>query len=415
MKRPHRKRIDYSDWTVEQHEVHLRTHEPYLTQYAQYNSKSIDSFIKEYAKKKHELFLNREKYLESYETHRTQFINTAEEYIDMILQKKLFNLQCKWQAGLIDLPLIDISRDFEYMEKDIRNCPLIAPITPEEIELCIQFLNEEIDYSNGGSPPYSDSWQCYEEFKNQLLYDDYQDNVADGDMPVEFPKNIYCSDLPDFYLFFDTYQNTAGLLRLPDIRAQNERLYLKEGYRLKREQEVEADKASGKWVAPKPHDPNDDLPYLYSFSNELDTFIEASEDEGTKEVFNLYDNFMGKGHYSGRNESVTDAVYFLQEFNQDIAIEAASDWRDAIILTARRFKQQKIAEVLPYAYATYMLEFDEDKPIKQLIAERIERYKQTPIKDDDHDHQMNVMVKDIFLNGRESLTGRRDFDLLGEE
>ena len=37
MKRTPKIKIDYTGWTVEQHEEHLRTHPPYLAEYEKYN------------------------------------------------------------------------------------------------------------------------------------------------------------------------------------------------------------------------------------------------------------------------------------------------------------------------------------------------------------------------------------------
>ena len=145
MKRTPKKRIDYSDWTEEQHAEHLRTHETYLAHYEQFNPKSVEEFITKYATMKFDMFESKEINRQNYENHQTQFLSLADAFIDMILQKKLFNLQCQWRARLIELPLVDTYRDFTFWEKHIRHCPFIPPITQDEIDLCARFLKEEID------------------------------------------------------------------------------------------------------------------------------------------------------------------------------------------------------------------------------------------------------------------------------
>ncbi len=196
MKRTPKKWIDYTDWTVEQHIEHLRTNPDYLAYYAKFNPDSIESFIKEYAINKHRDYKNEEYYKDLYESYQTRFLHHAERYLEQILQKKLFNLQCQWRACQIELPLVDIIADFGYWSSNILICPFIPPITEAEIDLCIRFLHESIDWGNCNDCYVEDIWQDYDGFKNQIFVDDHE-----GEPEAEALKSWNCVELPDLYQF----------------------------------------------------------------------------------------------------------------------------------------------------------------------------------------------------------------------
>ena len=417
MKRTPKKRMDYTGWTEEQHAEHLKTHPPYLEYYTKFSSTSIEYFIESYASQKLNMFEKRDDYEEAYETHQTQFLTDAERFIDAILQKKLFNLQCQWRAGLINLPLVETSEDFFHWAKEIRQCPFIPPITPDELELCMNYLKEELDFSDVEIYQQSE-WQDYAKMKNQMLVDEYEENKEeddndeeeDDDLKTELFKPYQCQIYPDIYRFFDTFQNTANLLRLPDIRGEKEKIYKEEGYRIEKQKEEDELKAKGEWKEPEPGEPYVHRPLLYPHSD-LPDFVEAVEDDATKEVFKAYSFVQRIGTYSKEcDEEIDECIEFLRSFEEEIPIEASSDWESAILLTVRKFKQLKTLEMLPYAYETYMLEFDDDVPFEQIMAERVSRYHYDYKAQKDYLYESRLRSKRYILDGREALDGVRDFN-----
>ena len=216
MRKPRHEPIDYSTWTLEQFTEELKTKQEYLDYFEKFDPNSIDAFIDEYAPKKYQMFQNQESYKSGTEYFKSRFINLADEYIDMILQKKLFNLQCEWRAGLIQLPLVRICKDFEYWSRHIRACPFIPIVTPEEIDLCISFLKEEYD-EYADAIIIGNKWQYYELFK----YGESQEEDNNEDA-----EEVSTTSMPPLYQYFDLYQNTAGLINLPDVRGEKEDMYL---------------------------------------------------------------------------------------------------------------------------------------------------------------------------------------------
>jgi hypothetical protein len=409
MKRTPKKWIDYTDWTVAQHAEHLRTETAYLDYYTQFDPKSIDKFIEGYAKTKHEWYKSEGRYKDEYESHQTRFMELADAYIDCILQKKLFNLQCQWRACLVELPLVDFIGDFEYWENHIRACPFLPIITEEEIDLCIRFLHEDLDDSN--DPYFDQKWQDYDRFKNQEFVDDHED-----DEDIELPDGFNCAYLPDLYMFFDTYQGTTGLMDLPNIRGEKEAVYKTKGLDIRYKERVAASRAAGTYKEPPPPEldeagnvkPYVHIPSLYAFQPEK--FIEAVEDERTKSLFKYY-TYSRQGMYDLNYDGLEDDLDFLQEFDEPVPIEAYSDWRFAIKIAVYRFKQKKAAEMLPYAYDSYLLEFDDDEDLDTMIARRVANH-QYDNKYQSYDELLEN--KKEFLDGREALTGKRDFNYLAD-
>lgn len=410
--RPKKNRVDYTGWTIEQHKEYLRTEEVYLNYYSQYDPDSIEEFISQYANEKHRLYGNEAFYVDRYESHQTEFLSLADDYIDKILQKKLFNLQCQWRACLVELPFIDIIADFDYWSSYtvIRSCPFIPPITEEEIELCTRYLKEKIDWS---LDRYGDEehYQTYDRFKNQLFYDEHE-----GEPEAEALSGWDCVEMPGLYRYFDTYQGTSGLINLPNIRGEKEKEYIKKGSQLAYEERVAAMKAAGTYKTHKWEETDEDgnpIPYIYIPSLSAynpSQFIEATEDERTKTLFKAYAHSRKLGmnlNYDGMD----DDLDFLQAHDEPIRIDAHDDWRIAIRLATYRFKQNKAAEMLPYAYDSYLLEFDDEMDVNEIIANRVANF-QYPKEDKYNLHERLMYEKEEFLNGREALTGRRDFDYL---
>jgi hypothetical protein len=405
MKRTPKIKIDYTDWTVEQHAEHLRTHPSYAAEFAKYDPKGLEEFIQRYAKTKFEAFKERVLYQQHYEEHQTQFLILADRYLDMILMKKLFNLQCQWRANKIKLPLVEACFDFKYWEEHIRSCPFIPPITEAELALCVAYLRSEIDFSDDSSSDlhFPHGWQDYEKFKNQLIVDAHEVAIAEGLSPtVDLPKSYDCQHIPSFYTFFDDQQGTDHLIHLTDVRGKLEEKYMdahSEAYRENRRKELEA-----KGETEPEYTGREYLPTLMAYHAAFPDFIEVAEDDESKEVLKHY------YHYFPRYDDDSEDDYeYLKTIDEPVQMIADEDWRFSLKVSVMWFKQSKAIEVLPYAYETYLMEFEEDLPLEQLIDERVARYK---FDKEDKNYVMEIIniYKKRILDGREILDGVRDFN-----
>ena len=356
MKRQPRDIPNYENWSVEDFANDLRTNERYKAFFSNYNEQSVDEFIKSYAKDKKKLHDRKEVHYKNAEFYRTEYLGEAESFLKIILQKKLFNLQCLWRANQIDLPFIEYTRDFQYFVSNIWQCPFIDPITETEVEIAIRFLREEQDYTD----PYFEYWQDYDGFK--IWLNEREKDEADF---KDLSEVYYSSSevMPFFYFYYDKCMKTSYLMNLPDIRWEKEKYYL-EAVREKNARIYEEQLASGEV---KPFG----LPSIYNYDE--DEFVAACEDEVTKELYEI-DSYEIK--YSIRDELKEDIIFLLQrrKMGEVIAFEQHEDWFESVSQTVRNVKRRKTAEMLPYAYQTYMLEFEDDD-LEAVKLRRIARFK----------------------------------------
>ena len=407
MKRKHVQSMNYTDWTEDQHREYLRTNDRYLAYYAQHNPLSIDRFIQEYAAIKYDIFKNMNSYKNAYEQHKMQFLSDADRYIDIILQKKLFNLQCQWRSGLVQLPLVDIGADFIYWQHHIRSCPFITPITPEELDICISFLKEETDHSEALFGEYMD-WQNYQGYKNHRQYLRQQKSGNQGEAPVSLYESAI---MPDIYTYFDKAQHTISWLDLPNVRGEKEAVYLAEGYKIKYDTLKEQLKSESDWLnlidESTSKEPSDVRPGLHAF-DPMD-FVKMTEDTDTQEAFTYYNHQRRLGHWKEQDDETHMYFDFLKAFDEPIRIEGHDNWRTALAMSARHFKQNKIAEMLPYAYDSQAFVFNGEVDEDKILAERVARFK---YNENDHYYKVLKLQKETFLAARQALDGANDFDYL---
>ncbi len=405
MNRKHVQSMNYTDWTEEQHREYLTSHERYLAYYAMHNPLTINRFIIEYAAIKQEIFINIGTYKNAYERHKMQFLSDADRYIDIILQKKLFNLQCQWRAGLVQLPFVDICADFVYWQHHIRSCPFIAPITPEELDICIGFLKEHIDHSEALFGEFSD-WQNYQGYKNYRLQLQ-NPNAKTKYLTIHYDSAV----IPDIYNYFDKAQHTVSWLDLPDKRGQKEEIYIREGYKIKYKNLKEKLKTESDWAnlanEETLEEASDSQPGLYAF-DPID-FIKIAEDAETQEAFKYYFHQRRLGHWKEEDDETQMYFDFLKAFDEPIRIDGHENWRTALALSARRFKQNKIAEMLPYAYDSHTFEFNGEVNEDKILANRVARFK---YNENDHYYKVLKLQKETFLAARQALDGKSDFDYL---
>ena len=398
MKRKPRTVIDYSSWTLEQFKEELKTKQEYLDYYNQFDPESIDTFIDAYAPIKLQMHQNKSGNKYGTEWYKGRFLELADKYIDIILQKKLFNLQCEWRAGLIDLPMVSISRDFDYWSRHIRACPFIPLVTPEEVDLCKSFLEQEYDFY-ADAPMIGNKWQDYETFKYYESEDGDSDEAERGEY-----SGLFTSNLPAFYAYFDTYQNTSSLINLPDVRGDKEDTYINLAYHIER---IEKEKLEEN--TPKVEMPGETVvrelskPTLHSGSQYIKTFVDAVENPESKEAHEYYyDNY-----HLDRDYEFEECFFYLRDFKEPFPIEAHEDWREAIQLMLQRQTQLRAADLLPYVYETYLMEFDEPHNFKKIMADKIARHKY-----DTDDSLLNLIehYKRLILKGRKALREEENFD-----
>ncbi|NEW84537.1 MAG: hypothetical protein GZ094_19525 [Mariniphaga sp.] len=307
-----------------------------------YSAISISGFINSFARQKISLAQSYEYYERLYnenETLELGFQNRAEELLDIILQKKLFNMQLLWRAGKLNIEGVDIAYDFEFWESNIASCPFIAPIEEHEVEILKDFLLHSNDYDEMLEYSYSE-WQDY-------------------DTIMEKDKYGLPDDMPAWYDFYDMRMGTSALLILPNTKGDKENYYLECNAKAIQINNPPAANAA----------PDDSRPYLMGYGEELYKFANSCETDAHFVALFKYYDYANKKEDRLSGDDITFAVDTLSNADRPIYLSGHLKWADAIIEAANKYKATKIAEALDSAFEEYQLRRDLGISGNQTIAE----------------------------------------------
>jgi hypothetical protein len=319
----------------------------YKNFFENYDEETIYAFAEEYAKRKSFYLLNGDKQLEQEETNQLYFYQLAEKFIWEIQQKKLFDLQCLWRAKKIQLDGVEVTKDFLYLESDIKNCPHIKPITGDELQVYVDYLLSE-NYSDN---EHNRQWQDYDFIKSQRL--------MFGD-----------SAIPSWYMFYDKYVNLKSMHDLPDIKGEKESYYLD---LLCKKQSAVIDVDSDKnEIEVKP-------PLHFNYKT-LEFFVNTFEDKAIIRYFYAAE----KSHPDlDQNAELNHALQLLKDSDDIIPVHTNKSWKEAVLSAAKFYKTKRISQALVSVYDQYLMRkktnlpfYDEFVNVKQqLLMRNVEQYK----------------------------------------
>ncbi len=327
--------------------------------FSHFSDESVREFIDEYALRKAHYLVNGEQHVHAGEAAQLHFRQQAEACFWEIQQKKLFDRQCLWRAGKIELPGIEVTRDFHVEEIMIRACRLITPVTREELNLYIDYL-----HSAGFDPRGARTrWQDYE-------------TIRSGWQPAG-------ETVPAWYTFYDEAIGSGQLLALPDRKGEKEAACL------------EAARADGGDDSPSGN--GNHKPGLKADYKTLEFFIATFEDKAMAKYFGAIER-----HHPDISDhaSVDEAVRILSAADEPVPLRAGEDWKQALLDAADRYNRRKTAAALGNVFHEYQLRLqaglsfgaDTDPALIDILRARIRRY------------------KDLVLQGRRNLGEPADFD-----
>lgn len=339
----------------------LAENETVQNYFKNYSATSVTYFIDSYLNSKHNWVKFGNMYKEIADRKESQWIDAAHEHLNVILQKKLFDLQCLWRAEQIKLEGVNICFDFTFWEQDIFNCPFLEPITASEIEMYQEYLLKgDFEFYRYG---VGYDWQDYDELKEA-----YQSEDADVEMP-------------SWYDFNNTRTGNSRLLLMPDIRGEKEDFYNNLVFKDREEKAL-------KEVQPEVNADLDSRPNLpYHTENMYSFFINTFEDKEVQKKFNSYIN---KLDYDVIEDYVS-IVEALLNANELVPIKAHYDFKEALNLAYHEYRCGKITEHLPMAYEQYLF----NKKMGFSLGEKNNNYQE--IKDIHLERLLNGRA----LNGEE--------------
>ena len=330
---------------------------PEIQEYLQqFRDDSIESFKNELAELQAKYDLYSAEAFKDKENVELYFINEAKELIWCIQQKKLFDTQCRWRAGNIEIPEIVIIEDFEYWSDNIKNCNFIDPISEEDVHLLQQYLSSA-NYEEELIGVFE--WQEYDDWKEEHMGD---------------PDGL---SSPEWYHFYNMYRGTESLLIQPDIKKEYEEKCIDAGmFSLDREVRRKLIVAAitedpvDETMEVTEDDPlpvrkdyshlvSDSRPYLFFGREEIDEFVALFEDNEMKELHEAKRTINKTTELTGwEMMPFNAAVYNLRYAGDDYPMKPFYKWREGVIKLGQEFKNLKICEVLPLVFEEYKMRID---------------------------------------------------------
>lgn len=291
----------------------LHTRPCYRDFFDHYNDESVSAFIREYAKRKAHYVIYGEAKAHEQAESELKFRHWAEKCFSEIQQKKLFDLQCLWRAGKINLEGIGSTADFAPLEFCIFSVPFLKPVTEHELNIYLDYLMTE---ETANSHDYR--WQDFESYK------------------MAFESN-QLERIPEWYRFYDKALGAESLLNEADKKGSEEERWLSLNTNSKNDTEASSETC-------KP-----DLEFTY---NSLEFFIYTFEDRKTIRHFMSAERFHPE---IDNNKVLLEAWDLLRESEEEIIIAKTGNWKTVLIETADRYRKQKTAECLKDLFKEYQL------------------------------------------------------------
>jgi hypothetical protein len=281
--------------------------------------------------------------------NKNPFLYYAEDALCEIQQKKLFDLQCRWRAELIEIPGIFTTFDFEYWEENIREADFLTPVSESELKVYMDYLN---------SSEYRVNWKCHTWQDYTAIKNDYHNNSGRSLIPPWFHYHYYAA------------QNSS-LLQLPDLIGKKEKIYLQkyDEYRT----ETLKDNPSAAIPDNRPrlivnHETIADFLRQLKYDPDLLEYITDLSDETQGTIAYRY-------YY--------DATEYLMKEREPLAIEENEDWKEAFLDVVYKYRNKKVAQLLPDIYADYLgNKLDETLPNRKTFINRKEQQARKTIAED---------------------------------
>jgi hypothetical protein len=337
----------------------LKSNENIQNYFKGFTPDSVKNFIESYSIQKSNWHHAGALWIKVKEDHDLKWTEAAWWHLELIQQKKLFDIQCLWRAEKIQLPLIELSCDFHFWEKNILNCPFVDPITQDEVDLYQQYLKTE-------NVQLEDDVEIFLSFQNYSLIKDAYSN-EDSDY-----------NFPEWYEFYNSRRGTSALLELPDTRGNKERFYLDLARSPERKQAI-AEISSVFHQNPGEYTDKQGRKILNAFSPEsLDLFVEAFEDKQTREFYKAY-AWAHRDHEE--LEQLQEDIKLLLSAPEPIPVEEHNDWKEAIQNAVRKYSIQLISEHLTEAFGQYQMNRSMNIAFPEKEAEHVKAAKKVLVDD----------------------------------
>jgi hypothetical protein len=342
----------------------LQTEERFVNFFKGYDPESVKSFIEYYGSQKAHWIENGPAYAAMHYRKDSRWRNEAVNMLHTIFEKKLFNLKCRWVAGEMDLPGIEISYDFrKWNHNPNLAAGFIEPITEEELTSYLEYRSWAVEthLDEDGDidilEPYS-AINSYHHYK-AIAIDDHVYKV--------------CA----WWNWYDKRFSTAPLMELPLVRTELQEDYLdiwsveihikqyseeiqKNFQHLNRQQrkELKADpdkrKAYFEERDRKYAEQEKKIPkykHVSTYDREqMKMLVSKLETPEVQKYYHAYRRWIDK---RSRHDRIDSNIYDLKKIKEWIPVQANDDYRDGLQQAYDDYSDKKTLEALPFVYEEY--------------------------------------------------------------
>ncbi len=302
----------------------LNTEERYAHFLKPFPRERVEEFKKDYARQRVYWHFNKN----SHSAFRDRLDNRYFEYCQIALKRiqdrKLFNAISLWASKQLDVAGIEVSYDWGYWTRNPINCPHISPISKEDIEVYIQFLQQaDFDFSVTDNH-YSVDLFSFEDTEQEFGALRWEGELADD------------SFFGPWFRFYDHYYNTRFYKDLPGTRMNEEQRYI---WIYRDWKNAQAPKSVTQEAKPK-----------IFYHSEKEKLFELFEDKETKELYRSYKE-MHEGFWFADSIEM-DAIY-LTEAKELIPIEYHDDWREGVKIACEKYHREMTIYLIWGVYQEY--------------------------------------------------------------
>ena len=279
----------------------------------------VDFFILYYVNKKYSWY--NPIFPTEYPKKKDIWLDKCEEHFRIMLQKKIIDLHCQWNAYFVNVPGVETSHDFNYAIRDPFNCAFIEPLNRNEIKMFNNFLLQE-----------------------GVFIDDL---TTESDIDYDALKAIYKANYPDtaqvpaWYDYHNKRTGSINLLKLPTVRSDKEEFYTHLAQQKKASKKTSIVYEQKDSVSLDPNDPEF-----------IKKFVKKFESPDYQKKYKYYT--LEKKIESRLDDGIYD--YFNQMLLQgeDIPMKANTDFLAAIKKSYNDYCIEKIVKKVPLAYEQYL-------------------------------------------------------------
>ena len=365
----------------------LLTHPRYADLFAPYHPEAVARFAASYANQKFN-WQWRGPQAEFAQTEAlSQLSEAAYNRLWDIQRKKLFDLQCRWRAGQLTQPGLDCTYDFGTYDAAIENCPVLDPISPDELDLYCEFVRQAVDFDDDVLDCYRNGDGClprdWQDYNGLRLH--AQEEAADTP-----DDERQADDPPAWYEFHNLRTGHDQLLALPDLRGPLEAPYIQAYY---------AARHAAHDARPTPPPPADARPTYLTTAQAAALEHALLHQFETPKLRRQQAAYLLEQAREADDEQVEADFAYLKALGPDEAVplEAASDWRMALRQAVLKTRRHQLLAHLPQVYEAYLLR-------------QAQGISHPEAKEPQWRNGTGKYIREYLLDGRELLGEPRDFN-----